>query len=399
MNLSATSKFYNACAFLIFGSLLSLALGLVTSISVLALFHILIIIPIIFFLNKTHYKLVSKSMWCLLALTIAIVLSVVFNQDIATHGYQSISKAKYFLLGFLAVAPLSWYFKNHMTEKKLSWLLYLFCVATTFGTIVGLYSQYSGFNPITSRVADHVRNTGFFGMVMNYAHNLAYFEIIILGIIIFRKNFERLINLNFVYFVFVVNLVGLYMSFTRGAALGLLFGAPFYFFKGNKKVFMSVVVVVLLAGVGSYVASGRMVSRDRSNQERISQWEASMKAFQERPILGYGYLNFETHSVEIKKRYGIGSQDFGGHAHNNFFEILSTTGLIGFIAFVAWLGFWLYEVFQQERIFCDMNLAFIVTFVVGGLTQSTIALGINLFFIMGFYSISQGVLLRNKLVN
>lgn len=384
--------------FLIYSSLMVLAIGLVTSISILSLFHILIIVPSIYFLFKTDYKNLPRSYWALCSLSLIIIMSVIFNQDIATHGYKNILKVKYFIFGFITIVPISWYLKNHCDSKKISYLLYAFMIATTFATIVGIYSQFHNYNPITMRGVDNVRNTGLFGMVMNYAHNLALFEIIVLGLIIYKKETSKYINTYFLYFVFIMNLVGLYMSYTRGAWLALLMGTPFYFFKKNKKLFIYVIALAALSGAIAYFTAGSMMdNRDRSNNERISQWQASIKAVQERPVFGYGYLNFETHSTEIKKRYGIGAQNFGGHAHNNFFEMLASTGSLGFIAFIIWLIFWASEMYKSNEVLSSFGLAFIITFLAGGLTQSTIALGINLFFIMAFYSISQAVDLKERL--
>ncbi len=117
---SALEKVLSFCVFM---SLFFLAVGALTSISILSLSHVFMILPALYFIPKANYKNYPKSAWALLAFAIVLVLSVVVNQDIIANGYKNISKTKYFFIGFLSIAPLSWYFRKHLTEKKLSVLL------------------------------------------------------------------------------------------------------------------------------------------------------------------------------------------------------------------------------------------------------------------------------------
>ena len=296
---------------------------------------------------------------------------------------------KYFLFGFISIAPLAWWVKNHLTKKKVSYLLYAFCIATTIATIAGIVGMNTGYNYISMRTVNFDRNAGLSGMVLNYAHNLAFFQIIILGLIIFKNKTKEYINSNFLLFIFLINLVGIYMSYTRGAMLALIIGAPFYFFKKNKMRFVLIGIGLISIATAVYFFTGKSILRPNSDRERISQWQAASMAFKERPILGYGYLNFENYSVDIKKRYNLGQLQFGGHAHNNFLEMLASTGILGFFCYLGWLLAWFIQMYKRDDLVAKISLPFIVTFAVSGLTQSTISLGVNLFFVMAVYSIGQ----------
>lgn len=374
---------------LIYSSLIVLALGLVTSISILSLFHILMAVPALYFLPKTNFKKWSVSTWALMGMTFVIILSIVLNQDIAINGYKALGKVKYFIFGFISISPMVYYFKNYWSDKKIGYLLYTFLIATTFATIVGFFSRYWSFNPVTWREISEIRNAGLFGMVMNYAHNMAYFMIVITGLVIYRKRVEKYINLNFLFSIFAINLVGFYSTYTRGAWLAFFSGIPFFLLKNNKKWFLGVMIGLALTGVIGYKIAGQKMIRPQSDMERISQWKAAIMAFKERPLLGYGYLNFEHYSVEIKKRYEIGQLQFGGHAHGNIFEMLGSTGLLGLLTFCIWIVSWFLEMYKREDIVAKIAIPFIIVFFVSGFTQSTIALGINLFFVMAIYSVTQ----------
>ena len=366
--------------FLIYGALLALALGLVTSTSILALSHILMVIPIGYFLLKADYRSYAKSSWALLAFALLIIASIVFNQDIAIKGYAPLSKSKYFLIGFLTIAPLQWFFKNHCKDKQIKILLHAFFIATTFATLVGIFSRYWEFNPITWRKISPIRNAGLSGMVMNYAHNLSFFLVIMTGLVIYRDRLRHLIHPLVLMTFFIINLVGFYLTYTRGAWLAFLVAVPFFLFEKQKKLFIGAFVLMFISGGFFYQLAKDSVVRPQSEKERISQWQAATMAFKERPILGYGYLNFEQHSKDLKIRYNIGEQNFGGHAHSNLFEVLGSTGILGSLAFFLWILFWFLEVQQAKNIIQKIALPFLVAFFVGGLTQSTISLGFNLFF-------------------
>jgi O-antigen ligase len=94
-------------------------------------------------------------------------------------------------------------------------------------------------------------------------------------------------------------------------------------------------------------------------------------------------------STDLKKKYHIEAEYFGGHAHSNYFEMLASTGIIGFLLFVFWQICWLIEMLKRDDLLAKLGVGFLAVFVVGGLTQATFTLGANLFFIMPAYALTQ----------
>jgi len=82
--------------------------------------------------------------------------------------------------------------------------------------------------------------------------------------------------------------------------------------------------------------AGQSVIRPESDLQRIGQWKTALAAFRDHPVLGVGYMNFEPLCSSIKEKYNIPPANFCGHAHNNFLEMLATTGL--WVYFVLFLG-------------------------------------------------------------
>ncbi len=76
-------------------------------------------------------------------------------------------------------------------------------------------------------------------------------------------------------------------------------------------------------------------------QDRFRLWEANIDFFKHRPLTGIGWLKTQEMSeFYFKEKFPDHYHDyFWGHAHNNFFEMLGGTGLLGVIAFILWTLF------------------------------------------------------------
>lgn len=376
----------------VYASLMCLALGLFTSMSFLALTHILIFIPAFYFISKTDFKKLNWSTWFLFAMAISFVLSVLFNQDIATNGFSPLTKTKYYFFAVFSIAPISYYFSklsSEETRKKINSLLLALLITTTLAGLIGILGVWFGFNPVKWHDKVSLRNRGFAGMVLNYAHNLAMLEVIITGMIYYRNEVKKYINLNFLYIAWTINLVALYMTYSRGPLLAFIVAIPFYFFKNHKKIFIAISIILTMSVVGLYTFTGKSMSRQESDLGRISQWKAAVAGFKERPIFGLGYLNFESMSQPLKVKYHIAGTEYGGHAHSNYFEALASTGIVGFVLFMLWQIFWFIEMYKRNDLVSNIALPFIISFIVGGLTQATFTLGANLFLSMSVYTLTQ----------
>ncbi len=373
---------------LTYASLMSLALGLFTSITFSALHHIFLVIPCLYFLNKTDFKKWPKSAWALLGLVVVIFLSVIVNHDIMKEGYAPLTRTKYYILAVLGIAPVSAYFQSLTEEertKRISWLLYALLITTTLASLSGMGALFFGYNVLKFKAGFVARNGGLFGMLMNYAQNMAFFMTFVTGLIIYRSEFKKYINLNFLYVAWFVNLLGLYTSYTRGAWLAFAVSIPFFFIRKHLKGFLVSFAVLAVLGTGAYFVAGKSVIRPDSDMERLSQWKTAIYAFKERPGLGFGYMNFEPHCSELKGKYNIERQNFCGHAHNNFLEILSSLGFVGIIFFTFWIFLWGKELFILKNLKSRIGLPLFVVFLIAGITQSTFTIGASLILIMPMY--------------
>lgn len=376
---------------LTFAALLCLALGSFTSITFTSLWHIFIIIPSLYFIREIDFKKWSLSQWSLLGIVIVMILSVLFNQDIAVKGYSPLTKIKYYIFGLIAIIPLNKWgnsLSKDEFDKKIKVLCRTVIIIGTFASFYGMSRIYLNFNPLGLKFPSPDRNSGLFGMVLNFAHNLAFLQIFLTALFFHPAFRKKIIEMKWLIPIWIINFVSLYTTFSRGALIAFLAAIPFIFFLRNiKKFAIAGLIAILVLAAGYFVPSLRIV-RSVSDDQRYAQWETALHGFKDRPFLGQGYLNFEKMCPSLKLKYDIAEKRFCGHAHNNLLEMLASTGIFGGLLFLLWFFSWFFELYKRGDLLAELMIPILIVFFMGGITQATFTLGANLFFIMSFYSFS-----------
>ncbi|GAB4408133.1 MAG: hypothetical protein OHK0056_08970 [Bacteriovoracaceae bacterium] len=393
------SNVRNTMHMLTLASLYVIATSLFTSNSVSALHHILVFIPSIYFLieaiKKDEWSL-PWSWWALGALFDVCFFSVLVNTDIIENPVNSIFRAKYFLITLMMIYPLRALFKEYIQPKHIKHLLWLILISTSIASISGLIALYTGFNPLKMKPSCHPeRACGLYGMYMTYGYGIALFMVVNVGLWLKRKMFSQYIPTWLITASLAINGMGMILSYARGAWIAFFIAVPFYFFKKHKKAFLLTTlggIVISTLAISFIPSINRMfLDRSGSNDQRMAFWKASIKAFEERPILGYGYKNFEPHTKEIKSKFGLSYPEVAGHAHNNFLEHLASTGAIGFVVLLLFHWFWLKESYQRDDLVAFVSFPFVIAFFTSGMVQYTFGDGENLFLIMGLFALFHAV--------
>ena len=152
----------------------------------------------------------------------------------------------------------------------------------------------------------------------------------------------------------IVGFPGLYFALTRGPIVGTLIGVIAVLLTRTKTRLLAVAALVL-AVVVLTLSWGRITSstvyRERATnsgnvQARILLDQGSLKLVEKKPLLGWGYNNFDqanatagVSSVSVEK-YGAVLT-----SHNTFLTVLYKMGLLGFLPLLIflfyffWLGF------------------------------------------------------------
>lgn len=137
----------------------------------------------------------------------------------------------------------------------------------------------------------------------------------------------------------VTCVAGILMSLSRGGMLALLLELCLIILIGmdgrKRLLWLPILAIVGTAAVG-YQWSKRAENQGDgytaadSEQSRYELWRAADNLIHDKPLLGVGSLRFSEYAAS----YGeISHDNRGKNTHNTFLEILTGTGLIGFVAF------------------------------------------------------------------
>lgn len=237
----------------------------------------------------------------------------------------------------------------------------------------------------------------------------------------FLKNKSRGLWVNIVSWVsFVSGILVIFKTQTRGDIIGLFIGFLFlsFLFAINKfknfefqksvvkNIWLWILVLIFVFG-GTFMltrrasfwnnvpglqrlASTSLVGGELSY--RLMAWEGGFRGFMEKPILGYGWENFNTAFSRHYNPNLLGT-NFGetnwDKPHNIFLEYLVTGGVLGFLAYLSVFIFLFYELIKSKEdfyfktIFGSMIVAYVIQ---NSVIFDTIGTYLMFFLVLAFIS-------------
>lgn len=340
----------------------------------------LLFIILAFFVSKETYKEIFKNklnIFLLLFILTMIVANII-------NGGGNNSKFKYYLIPLIFTGAF-YQFGHLITKKWIKRIVFWTLVLSALSSFVGVIQVLFHYNILKFEIDTYPRNQGaLMGGAMYYSYPIALICTMTLAGIVHFKKFKDYIDIKVLVITLVINLVGLYFSYTRGAMLGFIAGIPFIFFYTNKKIFTSIVAVgVLLAGFLGYVLFGnsnmnfyRFKANENSTSYRLSLFQTSMKMFKEKPIFGYGVRNFEHECVRVQDQYDIKPRFCDAvHSHNQFLDSLSNAGIVGTIPYVLFFGLWLIIYFTSFNVTYFFALPGYITYLAITMTDTPLYIG------------------------
>jgi O-antigen ligase len=176
-------------------------------------------------------------------------------------------------------------------------------------------------------------------------------------------------------FSWIIGVVGLFLSLSRGGWLGLVVAViMFVIFSRSKKIFIAFVGLVLIAVV-VVVSVPNLRYRvllpfygEKSSVARISLWETGIKMVDDAPVLGQGIAGFGAQWDKFNTDIGL---EHYNSPHNVLINFWVDIGLLGLIAWLLLLGvvlkYWLRDRYGVSQL---AVMLFIVTLVVHGLIDT-----------------------------
>lgn len=351
-------------------------------------------------------ELGSSARWLAFYLFVSVV-SILANSSEIADPVEPLGKLRYFVMVLLVLMIPALVRHNLEVKWRRDALVLAWLVPLILAVIVGMVAWATGDHPFRGQDVVNIRRvSGFYGQVMTFANSLQ-FSVVTLAILFLAPDWWRKIT-RVPYAVLVVALLfagaGLYLTYTRGAMLGVVAGFTIYALMRSYKLFILVVLIGVIGAAVAYFDGARYLEANSST--RVNQWRAAALSFVERPAFGLGYRNFEQHSAELKERYGFEKDTirirgkkpqviyFKGHAHNNVLESFASIGVLGGIAFLGFCYAWVREM-RRSR-YALLFVPLIGAFFVAGLFENTFYDSEVLNCILLIYLASQWTLSREK---
>ena len=290
----------------------------------------------------------------------------------------------WFVVPFYFVAAIM--FKKVSNIKKFMWL-YLSALAIVVVYTLIQHQKY-GFE----EEAGHWIMSPFYNDHTAYGAALAMFIPVSLGFILFpgsTKN-QRIFALT----LFVILIVGIIFSYGRAAwisvvvALAVLvfillrikfwvLALSFGIFVGTFFTFQHQILDRLSknkqdssANFAEHLQSITNISSDASNLERINRWQAAIRLYEERPIVGWGpgtyqfvYSPFQSSQEKTIISTNLGDQ---GNAHSEYLGPLAEMGIPGMLLILILVTFVIISGLRVYK-YGDINVKFLVLMALLGL--------------------------------
>lgn len=350
------------------------AIGIFTSVSILAISQTLFFISIFYYSYLAYKKKnleLPKSTYWLLAFILICCISLLINLDVVPKPGKNFGRLKYLLMGALGIYVFKYWLREASIKVKRN-VVSLFLVSISVAAIYGC---------VKFAIEGGERLDGFTD-TLRYGYGMGMILLVILGALLHRKAISNWFDARIGLITFIVGFAALFFSYTRGAFLGFFCGLPFVCFYYSRRLGLTLgtlgVVVVLtlggfyLFGSGDYGSRFLVSKNNGSDYIRRSQWKAAIIATQEKPILGWGFSNYHSQLKRIKYQYDLDAKFYNdAHSHNIFLEQLSGTGLIGLFFFLGWVITWAYEMFKARGLVRALVVPFGVAWVISSQFEMT----------------------------
>ena len=338
---------------------------------VINIFHVLISI---FFLLEIYREkkfdyFNNYFFYLLLFLWFSFLINLLFSPDIQNSLSRSIGFIRFILLIFAIK-----YIFHYEKEKYTKFILNVWLIVFIIVTVDLLFEFYFGKNTLGFKSYMPGRLAGFLNDELKIGGYYLGFTLITITTL---YNF----NIKKNYFIPILILIFLIVSFLIGERSNFikLFSIIFLFtilaYKKNLINYLIIFICLILIMTGLLFNNENLKYRylDQINYSKITRslyfqhYKSAIQIFKENPYFGVGIKNFRNEIV--KEKYKV-KQDWNDkyfniiatHPHQINFEILSETGIFGFICYLIFfiLSFWKTSkaYFQNKNKFLLASLLF-----------------------------------------
>jgi len=268
---------------------------------------------------------------------IGLCLLVIWSLVVGVINYSFTSTITSFIIFMYFCVSI--FIQNYCeSENKVEKILRYLVTFSLFSAIFGIvekaiyvyfkFNIWAGFLKFTSQPIFNDRIYSTFGNP-NVAGN--WFAIMIIIGLYFcsttSKTTKLLYQTSTLLFV-----IALYLTGSRGAFMGLLFGLfIFYLLKGSKKDMWLFVTIFILTAAVTFMPSQILQNVtghnfDDSFNSRIGIWNGCLKMIKIKPLMGWGLMGISEHGKQFMKGYYYATMY---HGHNIWITFMTTLGVVG----------------------------------------------------------------------
>lgn len=330
------------------------ALGSVTSQTVLDLFTILLSFSLIAALIKQpsdwriHFKKTGPE-WFILAYFITVIIGYIFNASPDAEIVWNLKKFTWVLSFYVYIYAFS---NTVLTPKKMLWYLNLFFLIPNIYAIVSYVIKYDYFtDKAIARVIGLVNSATYHA----HANALLFVFFAALMLFYFNKAGRRLQAIGAI--CFVIFFFSIFLTYTRGIWISLFVSALIMTFFINWKLAtkfiagFAVLFALMYGAIPQFRARLNPANSQASSDERVNLIKVNLQMWQEYPLFGIGYGENMRRNREYwdQPRWNMPQDYITSHAHNQYLNVLSTTGVFGLVFYLLFHVFFLRKNLQMLK--------------------------------------------------
>ncbi len=288
---------------------------------------------------------------CALSLLVARFFPLSFNQKTPEiHFGADLAKAWYLFWPLFLTAGL-----RTVGDSGRAKIIKVWLVTFAIISVVGVVQFFTGWprEQAIPGLAGRFHATLFLGHHLSVASILIFpFFAALDGLFHPTEMIKIGLSRKFIAAAIFLGALTLFFSFSRTLWVALPVGVGlFLFWNLSRRVAIPLLIVSVLAG---WALTFHPAVHDRLETAmgigtRQELWSANWEFFKLRPLTGAGWhKNLELAGHYLQEKYP-GRENFVGHAHNGFLEMLGSTGALGTIAWLVWVGWVFVELFGRAR--------------------------------------------------
>jgi len=356
---------------------------------------VLIFIANLIFENKYDKTIARHPVSYIIYFLLLWMLLTTLTSEYPIISLKHLLSQIWFIVPFYFVAVLV--FKDKKNIRKFLWLYLIPLIAVVVYTI----SQHARYG--FEEDAGHWVMSPFYNDHTAYGAALAIFYPVVIGLIFYPGSSKGSRIAAFLFTLIIT--VALILSYSRAAWISVagafivfllvLFKIRFHWVAlgtvviiGGFILFQQQIFDVLeknkqdsSANFVEHIRSIANISSDASNLERINRWQAAIRMFEERPVLGWGpgTYQFVYAPFQLAKEKTIISTNLGdkGNAHSEYLGPLSEMGLPGLllvlllVVVVIYKGLMVYRRGNREVKFISLMITLgLTTYFIHGLLNN-----------------------------